>query len=73
MRWAAKQRMEFIKSAVERGEPLNRSDLEKEYGVSTQTAAADFANYRALFPGTLEYDKSLKCYVPTTQIEGEKS
>lgn len=72
MRWAAKQRMGFIKSAVERGDTINRADLVKEYGVSTQTASADIANYRALFPGTLDYDTSLKLYVPnTTQSKGD--
>lgn len=66
MRWAAKQRMGFIKGAVERGEPINRIDLVKEFGVSTQTASADISNYRALHPGTMIYDKSLKTFMPVT-------
>lgn len=74
MRWAAKQRMGFIRAAVERGDTINRCDLVKEYGVSTQTASADIANYRAVFPGTLHYDTCLKLYVPnTTESKGGKS
>ncbi len=71
MRWAAKQRMGFIKGFVERREPLQRKYLVNAFGITEQTAAADIANYRALFPGTLEYDKSQKRYIPKTDIEGQ--
>ena len=74
MRWAAKQRMGFIKDAVARGDTVSRIHLVNAFGVSEQTASADIANYRSLFPGTLEYDKSLKVYKPaTTHIEDEVS
>ncbi len=45
---------------------LNRSHVAKKFGVSLQTAAADFALLKANFPEAITYDRSNKRYVLRT-------
>lgn len=71
MRWQTRQRMGFIRDTAAQNGRVSRADIAKKYGVSTQTASADIGNYRALFPGMLVYDKSLKTYVVGPEVIAE--
>lgn len=64
LRWATRQRMEFIHKRLEEAGRINRADLIAKFQISAPTAAKDFATFRDLFPGVMKYSVSLKAYVP---------
>jgi len=65
LRWGPEQRLEFVEFLLFWEGGLNRSDLTERFGVSVPQASNDFAMYRELAPGNMEYDASGKRFVAT--------
>lgn len=65
MSWAQEQRRLFIAETLERDGKLNRSDIEKKFGVSTALASLDLRRFREMHPGKMAYDASLKIFTAT--------
>jgi predicted DNA-binding transcriptional regulator YafY len=63
VRWNVEQRLVFIEDRLFWLRAVNRNDLMERFGVSTSQASADIAQYLALKPKGVEYDKSAKRYV----------
>jgi hypothetical protein len=63
MRWQIKHRMDFIHRLLGEKGRLNRSDLMKEYAISSPQASMDIQRFMRLYPGVIEYDKRKKTYV----------
>lgn len=59
MRWAQKQRMQWI---AERQEPLRRKDLMEHFEISLPQASKDIQQFLKLYPNTWEYNLSKKQY-----------
>jgi hypothetical protein len=65
IRWGIEQRLEFIDFRLLWDGAINRSDLIKQFGISTPQASADIGRYEERFPGNLSYDKHGKRYIPS--------
>tara|TARA_R110000765_G_scaffold120229_1_gene215823 strand:- start:726 stop:1604 length:879 start_codon:yes stop_codon:yes gene_type:complete len=63
-RWEVEQRLEFIEFRLFWDRSIRRGDLQEKFGISTPQASADLSRYRESAPGNMEYDASLKRYVP---------
>jgi hypothetical protein len=63
MRWNVEQRLAFIEERLFWLRAVNRTDLMQRFGVSVSQASADIAQYLALKPAGVDYDKSAKRYV----------
>lgn len=63
MRWAQRQRLLFIGKQLLSTGRVNRSDLQREFGISTAQAAVDFRAYEREQPDVMTYDTSVKAYV----------
>jgi hypothetical protein len=50
---------------------LQRADLVETFGINPAQAAADFRIYMELAPGNMDYDKSLKRYLPAPGFSPE--
>jgi len=61
-RWGPERRREFIDFRLQWEGRINRAELVDFFGISTQQASADLANYAELAPANLKYDKSAKVY-----------
>jgi len=66
IRWGIEQRLEFLEFRLFWAGSINRSDLTDHFGISTPQASADIGRYEEKFPGSLEYDKRAKRYVPSS-------
>ena len=64
MRWAQKQRLDFITERLGQAGRINRADLIEKFEITYQTAAGDFGAYGRVFPGAIKYDDTAKAYVP---------
>ena len=64
-RWGQERRLEFIDSRLQYARQVNRGDLIDFFGISPPKASQDLADYIERAPGNMEYDGSLKRYVPT--------
>src|SRR5690348_13559112 len=65
-RWAVRQRFAFMEQRLYWEGQLNRGDLTNRFAISAQQASTDFAKYLEFAPGSIDYDSSLKAYVPTS-------
>jgi hypothetical protein len=65
LRWGVRRRLEFIDFRLFWDGRFNRSDLADTFGISTQQASADVAQYEKIAPRNLQYDRAEKAYVRT--------
>lgn len=65
LRWGVRRRLEFIDFRLFWEGRFNRKALVDGFGISSQQASADIAQYEDLAPGNLAYDAGLKAYVRT--------
>lgn len=63
IRWGLAKRFEFIEWRAYWVGRINRSDLEKQFQISTPQASADFSRYQSAAPGNIEYNATEKSYV----------
>lgn len=63
MRYQVKQRMDFILSVLKEKGTLNRSDLTKQFNISTPQASLDIKMFLKLYPKILTYDPNKKHYI----------
>lgn len=68
LRESVRRRIEFMEFRLFWEGRLNRRDLSDKFDTSEQQASADIARYQELAPGMIEYDKSVKAYLPTTSF-----
>lgn len=64
-RWGPERRLEFIDFRLMWDGYLNRAQLVDFFGISTQQASADIAQYSEMAPNNLIYDRSKKTYKST--------
>lgn len=62
LRWGVRRRLEFIDFRLFWDGRFNRSDLANTFGISTQQASADIAQYEKFAPQNLSYDRAEKAY-----------
>ena len=63
MRWAQRQRLDFIGQRLLSDGAVNRRDLIGKFGISPPQAAVDFRCFEKAHPGAMRYDSSRKAYV----------
>lgn len=61
-RWGEQRRLEFIEFRLLWNGRINRSELVEFFEISIQQASLDLAEYAALAPGNLYYDRQSKVY-----------
>ena len=71
--WTQNRRFEFIEWKLFWEGGLNRRDLEKQFNISTPQASVDLRNYRELTDENLEYDATMKSFVPGADFKPEFS
>lgn len=64
-RWGPERRLEFIDFRLMWDGYLNRAQLVDFFGISTQQASTDIAQYSEMAPNNLIYDRSKKTYKAT--------
>ena len=62
-------RLQFIEWRLFWEGHINRSDLEKRFGVSTPQASVDLRHYREFAGANIEYDATLKRYVASQDMK----
>ncbi len=62
MRWFEDYRIEWIKETIEIYGFMNREHLIKKFGITSATAASDFANVMLRYPNLLRYNGRTKRY-----------
>ena len=62
IRWGVRRRLEFIDFRLFWDGRFNRSDVAETFGISTQQASADIAQYEKIAPQNLAYDRGEKAY-----------
>lgn len=65
LRWGVRRRLEFIDFRLFWDGRFNRSDLADTFGISTQQASADIAQYEKFAARNLQYDRAEKAYTRT--------
>lgn len=65
LRWGVRRRLEFVDFRLFWDGRFNRSDLADTFGISTQQASADIAEYEKFVPENLRYDRAEKAFVRT--------
>lgn len=63
--FAQRQRLQFIESVAYWEGLVGRPSVSELFGVSENHITRDFALYRKLFPGNLDYDVSARAYRPS--------
>ncbi len=63
MKYAVEQRLRLIDFLIKHYGTLNRDALMDYFGISQPQASRDIADYIALAPGNIEYDRTAKHYV----------
>ncbi len=66
VRWGVRRRLEFIDFRLFWDGRVNRRDLAETFGISSQQASADIAQYSAMAPHNLAYDGTTRAYVRST-------
>ena len=62
MRWAQKQRLNFISERLRTARYINRADIMREFGISTCQASNDLRVYREASEGRVRYNPNSKRY-----------
>lgn len=62
-KWSIEQRLAYIDFCLKWYGKLNRADLVEHFKISVPQASLDIANYSALAPMNIAYDRSAKTYV----------
>ena len=62
-------RLQFIEWRLFWEGQINRSDLEKRFGISTPQASVDLRHYKELAGRNIEYNASLKRYVDSKDMK----
>lgn len=65
LRWSVEKRLQFIELRIYWDGMLRRKDLTDQFKISVPQASADLAEYQRLAPRNIDYDGSLKSYIPT--------
>lgn len=68
-RWFEQQRMEWIAETLRVFGFINRSHLERKFGISTPQASKDLNAYQRAHPGAVWYDAQRKRYFSTLKVE----
>lgn len=68
LKWGTEQRMAFIEFRLYWEGHVNRTNLTEMFGISEPQATADFSKYQELAPGNIQYDPTVRAYVPTPQF-----
>lgn len=63
MKWALRQRLDFIRQCLERQGQVNRADLVRQFEISRVQASIDLQRFLKLHPGAMTYDASRKAYM----------
>lgn len=71
-RWFQDRRQEFIAATLRQFGQIRRADITREFGVTTQVASADIAEFLAAEPPHVRYDVSAKTYVLEEREGAEK-
>ncbi len=66
--WAAAERLRYIERCAYWRGTINRSDLQRLYGLSSAQASSDLQRYTELNPGALAYNLRLKRYEGTAKM-----
>ncbi len=69
IKFATRQRLQFIEIMAYYSGSISRSVLAKAYGISDPAATKDLKLYNDLAPGNLEYNPSLFSFVPSNQFD----
>ncbi len=69
IKFATRQRLQFIEIIAYYTGTISRSMLAKAYGISDPAATKDLKLYNDLAPGNLEYNPSLFSFVPSPQFD----
>ena len=67
MRWAKRQRLDFIAERLKEPGFINRSDLMQAFEVGRAQAAVDLADFQRLNPGAMTYNTRSKRYEAAAQ------
>lgn len=62
LKWEVRQRLTLLEATVLWSDCLGTRDLVNAFGISRVQASNDIGLYMSLFPGSLSYDRSRKCY-----------
>lgn len=68
MNYAQSIRLDYIDAMMAEKRELRRNDIAEKFRVHVVTASHDIRRFMAEHPGAIEYDASLKRYVPATAI-----
>lgn len=68
LKWEAKKRLEEIEHCLYWKGKLHKADLIKRFGISKAQASKDLARYLELAPENMEYDRSLRAYIPNSDL-----
>jgi hypothetical protein len=66
--WAAAERLRYVERCAYWRGTINRSDLQRLYGLSSAQASSDLQRYTELNPGALTYNLRLKRYEGTARM-----
>jgi len=69
IKFATRQRLQFIEIMAYYNGSISRSMLAKAYGISDPAATKDLKLYNDLAPDNLDYNPSLFSFVPSTQFD----
>ena len=69
IKFATRQRLQFIEIMAYYNGSISRSMLAKAYGISDPAATKDLKLYNDLAPENLDYNPSLFSFVPSTQFD----
>ena len=69
IKFATRQRLQFIEIMAYYNGSISRSMLAKAYGISDPAATKDLKLYNDLAPGNLEYNPSLFSFVPSVNFD----
>lgn len=69
MKWELQQRLTILELTILFTGQLTTKALTQTFGVGRVQASKDFTLYQKKHPGNLEYNRKLKCYLPTAQFE----
>ena len=70
MNWFERKRIEWIHESLRIYGFINGKHIMKKFSVSSAQATHDLATFNKLYPNTMVYDQSRKCYVETENKKG---
>lgn len=62
MSWFKRQRQDFIRAQLETFGMIRRQQIVDKFEVTLAVASADIQAFIAAHPGTIDYDRTAKCY-----------